>query len=588
MVNPEWKSDPHGDPMDADMVAWAKARHAVPILRLQFIIRHSSFVIRHSSFIMRMRPDFGDITALAGGLMMPFAFAPFGLHGLAILGLALLFQALMGASPRRAFRRGWIFGLAMFGMGVFWIHESFKFAAVALPPALLLTGALVMILALYPALFGFFSSLYLWKRKERRPCWAYPPHTGFVLLALPAGWVLTEWVRGRFLSGFPWLEIGYAHVDSPLAGFAPLLGAYGVGWASALSAGLVLSAFRMVAMKGAETVTGKIRGLSVLAMMGCGLWGGAIALGQVTWTTPTGSRLNVALIQGNVSQEVKWLPGQRQATLDRYLSLTQGARARDLVVWPETALPGFYDDFPDFIARLGREAKDHDTHLLLGVALETTGPDAGSRRYFNSVAAITGEGIPPHVAGPHDFPAQHGFYHKRHLVPFGEYLPMASLLRGIVDFLRVPMSDFSPGPPIQVPLMVAGQRIGVSVCYEAAFGRDIIASLPKATLLVNISNDAWFGDSPGPHQNLQMARMRARESGRYLLRGTNTGISAIIDPQGRIIDQAPQFRVWVLTGAVTGMVGATPYVRYGDWVIVLLTLAALIVGYGYSCMLTRD
>ncbi|MBT8420912.1 MAG: apolipoprotein N-acyltransferase, partial [Gammaproteobacteria bacterium] len=385
---------------------------------------------------------------------------------------------------------------------------------------------------------------------------------------------LQEWVRGWFLTGFPWLQIGYAHVDSPLAGFAPLFGVYGVGWASALCAGLVLLAFQVVVggnwtiTKVASTKT-RIAGLSMLLMIGVGLWGGGIALGHMAWTTPTGTQVDVALIQGNIPQEIKWRPEQRQATLDRYLSMTREQRSRDLVVWPETALPGFYHDFTDVIAQLQREAGDYDTDILLGMAVAT---NAGKeRRYFNSVAAITGE---DNAGDERDL-----FYHKRHLVPFGEYLPMAGILRGILDFLMIPMSDFSSGPPEQTPLLVAGQEIGVSVCYEATFGRDIIASLPQATLLVNVSNDAWFGDSLGPHQNLQMARLRARESGRYLLRATNTGISALIDPKGHVIARVPQFQASVLAGTVTGMVGATPYIRYGDWVIVLLALAALIAGY---------
>nr|VFJ42852.1 MAG: apolipoprotein N-acyltransferase [Candidatus Kentron sp. DK] len=502
----------------------------------------------------------GNAVSLAAGLMMPLAFAPFGWHGLAVVSLALLFHVLMDSTPWRAFRRGWLFGIGMFGVGVFWIHESFRFAAVALPLALALTGALVMVLALYPALFGALASYFS----------RYSPRaTGFglPLLVLPAGWVLLEWLRGGLFSGFPWLQVGYAHVDSPLAGLAPLAGVYGVGWASAFSSGLVLWAVRRFWDGRQRSVKRRLMRWAAPLLIGAGVWGGAALLGQVAWTAPVGEPLRAALIQGNIPQDIKWRPEQREKTVDRYLFLTRQARGQDLVVWPETALPGVYHEFPQVMARLRREARVHGGHVLLGVP--TVHGAGRARRYFNSVVAITGSG----PAG------EEAFYHKRHLVPFGEYLPLAGILRGIVDFLRIPMSDFYPGPPAQGTLSVAGQEIGASVCYEAAFGRDIIASLPEATLLVNVSNDAWFGDSLGPHQNLRMARLRAREAGRYLLRGTNTGISAFIDPQGRVIRQSPQFEVSVLTGIVTGMTGATPYVRYGDWIVWPLLGIVLLVWY---------
>nr|VFJ44776.1 MAG: apolipoprotein N-acyltransferase [Candidatus Kentron sp. FW] len=509
----------------------------------------------------------GDIVALMAGLLMPFGFAPFGWYALTVVALAFLFPVLISVSPARAFWRGWIFGLAMFGLGVFWIHESFGFAAVALPLAILSTGALIAFLAIYPALFGVFVAALSRKSMVRRsspsptisPSWKSLP-AGGLLLALPAGWILQEWVRGWFLGGFPWLEIGYAHMDSPLVGLAPLLGVYGVGWAAAVSAGIVLLAFRAGMRDGKSTVTTRVAGVSVLLVLVGGIWGGSAWLDGITWVKPIGAPIRVALIQGNVPQEEKWLPSRRGSTLYRYLSLTRQAKQNDLVIWPETALPGYYHEFRGFIAGLRQEFHAHGMNILLGVPVL----DKESQRYFNSVVAITDAG--------------EAFYHKRHLVPFGEYLPMAGVLRGILDFLMIPMSDFSTGPLLQAPLDMAGQTIGVSVCYEASFGRDIIASLPQATLLINVSNDAWFGDSSGPHQNLQMARMRARESGRYLLRGTNTGISAIIDPRGRIMSRAPQFREFALTGAVIGMSGATPYVRYGNRIVVSATLIVLVIG----------
>nr|VFK47004.1 MAG: apolipoprotein N-acyltransferase [Candidatus Kentron sp. TC]VFK60011.1 MAG: apolipoprotein N-acyltransferase [Candidatus Kentron sp. TC] len=504
----------------------------------------------------------GDLTAFVGGLMMPFAFAPFGFYGLTIVGLALFFRVLMRVTPARSFWRGWVFGVAMFGTGVFWIHESFRFADVTLPLALLLTSALIGVLALYPALFGLFAAL--WSRRSAVMAQESPSsalaHTFFTaLLILPAGWILQEWVRGWFLSGFPWLQIGYAHTDSSLAGLAPLFGVYGVGWVASVSAGVLLLVFQLIMQNESAIRKRVIRVLALLVLTG-GLWGGSAWLDPEIGVSPVGAPIDVALIQGNIPQDRKWLPSQRQSTLDRYLSMTREQTGSHLVVWPETALPGFYYQFADFTARLRWDTYTGGPDILLGVPTL----DGESQRYFNSVAAISGAG--------------ETFYHKRHLVPFGEYLPMSGILQGMLDFLDIPMSDFSPGPPVQAPFRVAGQIVAASVCYEASFGNKIIASLPQATLLVNVSNEAWFGDSLGPHQNLQMARMRARESGRYLLRATNTGITAIIDPQGRVTGRAPQFQVSALTGTVTGMRGTTPYARHGNRIVLSALLIVLLIG----------
>nr|VFK28214.1 MAG: apolipoprotein N-acyltransferase [Candidatus Kentron sp. MB]VFK32375.1 MAG: apolipoprotein N-acyltransferase [Candidatus Kentron sp. MB]VFK75858.1 MAG: apolipoprotein N-acyltransferase [Candidatus Kentron sp. MB] len=503
----------------------------------------------------------GDGVALGAGLLMPFAFAPFGVYGLTIVALALLFGSVAGVGPGRALWRGWLFGVAMFGVGVFWIHESFQFASVALPLALLLTGGLIGVLALYPGLFGVLAA-WLWRRWVSDSRWpSVVWRGGGALLVLPAVWVVLEWVRGWLLSGFPWLQVGYAHIDSPLAGLAPVLGVYGISWAVAVSAGCLLLAVWLLFPGGGRQgcrVGARVAGLAALVLLVAGLWGGCVWLSERAWTSP-GRTLQVALIQGNVPQDRKWLASARLPTLRRYLSLTRRELGRDLVVWPETALPGLYGEFAGFVAGLRAEARAKGTDVLLGApTLRASG------RYYNSVAALTAAG--------------EAFYHKGHLVPFGEYLPMAGVLRGVVDFLQIPMSDFSPGGRREV-LSAAGERVGVSVCYEASFGRDVLPLLPEATLLVNVSNDAWFGDSLGPHQNLQMARMRARESGRYLLRATNTGISALIDDKGEVQARAPQFEVAVVTGEVKGMSGITPYARYGDWMVALAAMAVLALAW---------
>jgi apolipoprotein N-acyltransferase len=355
-----------------------------------------------------------------------------------------------------------------------------------------------------------------------------------------------EWLRGWNFTGFTWLQLGYSQVDSPLAGLAPVLGVYALSWMVALSAGLFLMALRHQR----QSRWGALAGLLLI-------WGGAALLRPGGWTQPAGAPLRVALLQGNISQDVKWQAGHRQATLETYLEMTRSRWGADLLVWPESALPGFYHTFATFVTLLAEEARQHHTALLLGTPYR----DETTARYYNSIAVLDAE--PPR------------FYHKRHLVPFGEYLPLPDILSGAVDFFRFPMSDFSRGPDFQPPLAAAGQKLGLSICYEIAFSPVIRTSLPAATLLVNVSNDAWFGNTIGPHQHLQMARMRALETGRYLLRATNTGISAIIDPQGKIKGRSPQFVPHVLAGEVIGYTGATPYLYSGDRVVLSGLLLAL-------------
>ena len=477
-----------------------------------------------------------DVLALLAGLSLPLAFAPFNLTPLAILAPAALFALWKGLSPSRAFLRGWLFGLGMFGIGVSWVHESFQYSNVGAALAVGLTAVLIVFLALFPATLGYLVARLFRGSEQAR-----------LLLVYPAGWVLTEWVRGWFLTGFTWLQLGYSQIDSPLGGFAPLVGVYGVSWVTALLAGGLVRAL----------CTGR-RGLIVYTLILVALLITGYGIGAVPWTKTHTSPLSVALVQGNVPQDLKWHPDQRRATLERYLKLTRAYWDADLVVWPESALPGFYHEFVPAISRLTREARDHGTDILLGI--DVLDPPTG--RYFNSIL----------VLGTHP-----SLYHKRHLVPFVEYLPLEHWLRPLVEWFNLPVSRFSKGSPHQ-PLASAAQHlVGLSVCYEIAFGEEIIETAPEAALLVNVSNDAWFGDSIGPHQHLEIARMRAIETGRYLARATNTGITAIIAPNGKLKARIPQFETRVLTGEVFPTTGTTPYARWGNLPVLVGIAAALAV-----------
>lgn len=474
----------------------------------------------------------GDFLALIAGAILPLAFAPFDLFPLAVLAPALLFWSWQDLSPRRARRRGFGFGLGMFGVGVSWVFVSmYEFGGVSMGLSLFLTVLFVLFLSLFPALLG--DSL-----ARFRDAFAISPVLALALV-YPAGWVLFEWIRGWFLTGFPWLNLGYSQLASPLAGLAPVAGVYGVSLAVAMSAGWLL--LFLIASDGRARVAW---GAAVLA-----LWGGAALLQTVNWTRPAGEPLKVTLLQGNIPQELKWLAEMRAPTLELYTQLTEQHWDSQLIVWPESALPEMYDEAEGFLDDLAARARAHDSEMLVGVLY--TDPATG--RYYNSMVSV----------GDH-----RQFYHKHHLVPFTEYLPMQSLLGGIVDFMQVPMSDFSKGAAKQAPLAVAGQKAGISICYEDAFGEEVINVLPEATLLVNVSNDAWFGHSIAPQQHLQIARMRALETGRPLLRATNTGLTAIVDDRGEVQSVAPQFKVAALSGEIQPRQGMTPYARAGNGLVV--------------------
>ncbi len=479
------------------------------------------------------------LVALLAGLALPFAFAPFGLFPLAIVSPAILFWLWRQMSARQAFFSGYLFGVGYFGLGASWVAVSmYRFGGMGVALSLLSTVLFVLVLAAFPALVGWLYRRY------------FPGFSSSLrlLLVLPALWGLLEWTRGWILTGFPWLALGYSQTDSPLAGVAPLLGVYGIGWLLTLSAGLLVLAWQLPGR----------RWLPLVSLLGIWLLGSGLS--QVEWSAPAGAPLRASLIQGNVPQNLKWLPEQRQPTIDLYTRLSRQHWAdSDIVIWPETALPAYYHQAERFLQGLAAEAARHGSNLMLGLPVR---PASAPDTYYNSVVAVTD---PPQI------------YSKHHLVPFGEYIPLKWLLGNLLDILQVPMADFSRGAAVQPPLEVAGQKIAVSICYEDAFGEEVIRALPAATLLVNVSNDAWFGDSLAPHQHLQMARMRSLETARPMFRATNNGISALIDHRGRVTARSPQFEVFVLSGSLQPRSGATPYVLGGNYPLLALLLSSLLL-----------
>jgi apolipoprotein N-acyltransferase len=515
------------------------------------------------------------LAALAGALSV-LGFAPFYLFPLPFATLALLIVLWRRANSRRhAMLIGFVFGLGYFLTGVSWVYVSLHdFGAMPALLAIFVTCIFCCILAAYPAVVGY-------------AYFALGPRSALAtLVVLPALWTLGEWVRGWLFTGFPWIALGYAQVPtSPLAGYVPVLGVFGASFATVLTAGLLVTwcwfptpkdewpeatsggmARGHVGMNGPRPrgAEGKTRlrlryfilhpSSFILAF----LWLGGYLLQQITWTTPSGAPISVSLLQGNIPQELKWRPDRIISTLDAYRDLVVASHAR-LIVLPETALPLFLHEVPaDYLAGLAAHARSNGGDVLIGVPERTGGG------YYNSVLSF---GMAPTQT-----------YRKSHLVPFGEFVPMKLLFGWFFEVTQIPLLDFARGADTQQPLDVAGQRVAVDICYEDAFGEDIIRQLPQATVLVNVSNVAWFGRSVAPQQHLQISQTRALESGRYMLRATNTGMTAIIDQRGNVQQAAPEFERAVVNGDVQGYAGATPFVRWGNLPIIVLALVLALGG----------
>lgn len=499
------------------------------------------------------------LLALLAGASCVFGFAPFGLFPLPVLALGVLFLLWQrAATPKAAAWLGWSFGLGLFGAGISWIYVALHdYGGMPLPLAALATVLFAAFLALFPALAGYaqarfpnlngryFRSPEQEKTPRQEARWRLPAVLELGVL-MPAVWVAIEWLRGTILTGFPWLTLGYAHSDSPLAGYAPLLGVYGVSLLAAVSAGLLALFWQRRAK----------RALWLLAA----LWLGGAGLQHLSWTQPQGEPFSVALVQGNIPQDIKFNPDALADTLETYRHLAQRSDAH-LTVLPETAFPMLRDELPPLlVSELKVHAEARDGDMLIGLFEHEGG------LYYNSVISLGAA------------PEQH--YRKQHRVPFGEFIPLRFVLGPLInDVLHIPMGDLAAGQIQQTPLAVAGQQVAANICYEDVFGEEIIRALPQATLLANFTNDAWYGRSPAAAQHNQISQLRAFESGRMMLRATNTGVTAIIGADGKILQQLPQHQAGILRGMAQGYTGATPYVRLGNAGVWLLLIGML--GYAW-------
>ena len=502
--------------------------------------------------------------ALLAGAACVLGFAPFAIYPISVLALMALFILWHNIeSPGSAAKVGFAFGLGLFSVGISWIYVALHdYGDMPMLLAALATLLFAAFIALLPAMAGYIQARFV------VPSWVR------YVVVMPAAWVLFEWLRGFLFTGFPWLTLGYVHSDSPLAGYTPVLGVYGVSLVAAVSAGLLALIAQKVILNKAWFVTPtKVGVQSELTHLDFGLrrndgiywvvlglillWGGGALLRTVAWTHPQGEPFSVALVQGNIAQNLKFNEDALIGTLENYRRLVLQNDAR-LIVLPETALPLQRHELPEnLVTQLRDHAKQNGGDVLIGSFVR----DENSH-YYNSVFTL---GL-----------AQEQLYRKQHLVPFGEFIPLRPVLGWFInEVLSIPMGDLTRGSAQQAPLNVAGQQVAVNICYEDVFGEEIIRALPQATLLVNVTNDAWYGHSYAAEHHNQISQLRALETGRMMLRATNTGVTSIIGVDGKVLQQIPQHQEGVLQGMAQGYAGITPYARWSNAAVLLLLIAML-------------
>lgn len=464
----------------------------------------------------------GDTLTFFCGALLTLAFAPFNIFPLAILCPALLLAFWLKLTPKRAAFRGFLFGLGFFGTGVHWIFISMHtYGDMNIPIAALVTLLFIAVLALFPALNGYWLNRSF---KENNPT--------KIFCAFPATWFFLEWLRGWIFTGFPWLLLGSSQINSPLKGYAPIISVYGVTLFVLLSATLVYGLVCEFYNKNYKKVYTYLLAFAII-------WGFGSILSFCHWTKPLGSPIKVSLVQGNIPQSLKWSPEEVTPTLNRYLQFTAQHWDSKIIVWPESAIPIPLQDAESFVNALDSQAKLHHTSIITGIPVAAPLSNA----YYNSVIMI-GQGT--------------GIYAKRRLVPFGEYVPFQSLFGKLFDLLQVPMSEFIPGPYIAKPLAVDSLKIATFICYEIAYPSQVLSKSIDTNLIVTVSNDAWFGHSVAQAQHLEIGQMRALENGRPVLFVSNNGITAVIDPNGKIQSEAPAYEPTVLTDTIQPMQGKTP------------------------------
>ncbi len=484
----------------------------------------------------------GDLLCLVAGALLTLSFSPFGIFPLAILSPAILFALWLNISYKKAFWRGFLFGVGFFGTGVHWIFYSIHvYSNAPLWVAILTTALFVVILALFPAFNGYFLNK------------IYPKnHPTKLLCALPASWVLFEWIRSWIFSGFPWLYLGYSQMDSPLKGYAPIFSVYGVSLAVALSSALLVFAILSFNKRQAKNI---YFALFTLAL----IWVAGSLLSFVNWTKPLGEPIKTSLIQGDIPQELKWTRENLQLSLDTYKNLSEQNWSSSLIIWPEAAIPLVLQDAAQYLGTIGAEAIQHHSAIITGIPLKLP-----NYAYQNTVLGL---GIAS------------GLYIKERLVPFGEFIPLKHLLGNLLGFLGLPMSDMVPGARNLTPIFYKNIQFATFICYEICFPEQVRNQDGKVGVILTVTDDAWFGRSVAQAQHIEMARMRAYETGRPVLFVSNNGITAFITPTGKIQSAAPPYQQAVLTDTVQPMQGHTPWLSFGMDPILMLLFVLLVIAY---------
>lgn len=468
---------------------------------------------------------------------MVLSFSPFDLFPFVLLGPALLFGLLIRLNTsRQAALLGWSFGLGLFGAGVSWVWVSIHvYGGASFFLATLATLVFVAALALlFAAQAWLFHRFFLSK--------------GQPWLAFIAIWLGFEWLRSWFLTGFPWLLTGYAWLDTPFSPLASLLGVWGL---SLMTLCLAIGLYEAIRSRSALAL--------VLALILPTL---ALSLSQEYTKIRPDSELSIALVQPNISQHDKWDTRQLEPMLQHLIDLSRPYQDHDLIIWPETAIPSLYYQAAPYTEPFFRQLEAGDTTLISGFPFMTSEPDHPELTRFHNSLGIFSNG--------------NGIYHKQRLVPFGEYVPLESQLRGLIDFFDLPMSEFSLPEHTDLTLEVQDRSLAPMICYEIAYPELTRRSARSADMILTVSNDAWFDDSLAAEQHLQIARMRAVENGRWVVRGTNDGITALISPKGEVVDRLSRESAGVLSIRVPAMQGQTPYQLYGIWPFILLTISLLL------------
>jgi apolipoprotein N-acyltransferase len=478
------------------------------------------------------------LLAIVGGAAVPLAFSPYDQAWLIfplLSGLIYLWQRY----PEKAFSIGWLWGTAQFLFGSYWVFISaHTYSGAPIYFAVFITVLLALYLGLYHAFIGW-----IWQRfKSPKPILSCSLLVGL--------WLLAEFVRQWVFTGFPWLSLGYSQIDTPLAGFAPLVGVYG------LSAIVLIVSFCLYSLAVNRLWKLELAVLATIALSSTLLW-------NSDWTEPTGETLKVAVVQANIDQGEKWTQRGLNKSIAQHQNLSRGVPEADMLVWPEVALPGTFEKYRGIYTEFDRWLKANQTVLVAGTMRATE-----SGQFANSMVVI-GEGAD--IDSPQ-------FYDKRHLVPFGEFFPVPQFIKAYLQAVKLPYTDLYRGADDQPTLSVKGSEISASICFEDGFANEMIPTAAKSELLVNVSNDSWFGRSHAAEQHLQVARMRALEMGKGMVRATPTGVGAIIDSRGQIIVATDRFVPQVIIGDISLRYGITPFMRVGNWAVFFAALILLCAG----------